>query len=167
MRTTARKSLGFAGASITALATVAGFTLLLGATTALAEPGMQSELTAVTGQGAGFVSDSPTAQDQGTLFVESEVNLHDALPNTTFLVQRAVDFAPADVSNQVCAIASAPPFGWLTEGTITTSVGGAGTTHISGPRPPHSGARFDIIFRVLSQDRTQLLVSRCMTLTVK
>ena len=144
-----------------------GLTLLLGATAALAEPGTQSELTAISGQGAGFVSVSATSQDHGNLFIEDEVNVHDALPDTTFLVQRAVDFVPADVANGVCAIATGPPFGWNTEGTLTTSAGGAGAGHISGSRPPLSGTQFDLILRVVSQDGTQALMSRCMTVTVK
>jgi hypothetical protein len=148
--------------------TLLGVAWLLGATAALAEPGTQSELTAISGQGAGFVSVSATSQDHGTLFVENEVNLHGALPNTIFSVQRAVDFAPADVANGVCAIAPGLPFGWSTEqGTLTTSPGGAGTVHISGSRPPLSGTQFDLFLRVLSQDGTQLLMSRCMTVTVK
>jgi hypothetical protein len=134
---------------------------------AQAEPGTQSKLTAISGQGAGFVSLSPTSQDQGNLFVEDEVNIHDALPDTTFTVQRAVDFAPADVANGVCTIAPGPPLGWLTEATLTTSSGGAGSVHISGPRPPLSGTRFDIIVRVKSEDGTQVLTSDCMTVTVK
>jgi hypothetical protein len=145
----------------------AGVSVLLGASAALAEPGMQSELTAVSGQGSGFVSDSPTAEDHGNLFVESEVNIHGALPNTTYAVQRAVDFNPADVANGVCTIAPGPPFGWLTQGTLTTSPGGAGAAHVSGPRPPKSGTQFNIIFRVINQDGSQLLMSRCMTITVK
>src|SRR5713101_5890840 len=96
-------------------------TLLLGATAALAEPGTQSELTAISGQGAGFVSVSATSQDHGNLFIENEVNIHDALPDTTFSIQRAVDFAPADLANGVCTIAPGPPFGWITDGTLTTS----------------------------------------------
>lgn len=144
-----------------------GLTLLLGATAALAEPGTQSELTAISGQGAGFVSVSATSQDHGNLFIENEVNIHDALPDTSFSVQRAVDFAPADVANGVCTIAPGPPFGWITDGTLTTSPGGAGTAHISGSRPPLSGTQFDLILRVISQDGTQLLMSRCMTVTVK
>jgi hypothetical protein len=149
------------------LTAAVGISALLGATAALAEPGMQSELTAVSGQGSGFISDSPTAEDHGNLFVEFEVNIHDALPNTTYAVQRAVDFNPTDVANGVCTIAPGPPFGWLTEGTLTTSPGGAGATHGSGPRPPKSGTRFNIIFRVINQDEGQLLMSRCMTITVK
>ena len=144
-----------------------GLALLLGTTAALAEPGTQSELTAISGQGAGFVSVSATSQDHGNLFIENEVNIHDAAPDTSFSVQRAVDFTPADVANGVCAIAPGPPFGWITDGTLTTSPGGAGTVHISGSRPPLSGTQFDLILRVLSQDGTQLLMSRCMTVTVK
>lgn len=145
-----------------------GLTLLLGATAALAEPGTQSQLTAISGQGTGFVSVSATSQDHGNLFIENEVSIHGALPTTTFLVQRAVDFAPADIANGVCAIAPGPPFGWSTEdGTLTTSSGGAGTLHISGARPPLSGTQFNLILRVISQDGTQQLMSRCMTVTVK
>jgi hypothetical protein len=149
------------------LTVATALTLLLGAATALAEPGTQSELTAISGQGAGFVSVSATSQDHGNLFIEDEVNIHDALPDTTFSVQRAVDFAPADVANGVCAIASGPPFGWISDGTLTTSPGGAGTVHISGPRPPLSGTQFNLILRVLSQDKTQVLMTQCMTVTVK
>ena len=148
--------------------TVLGLTLLSGVTAALAEPGTQSELTAVSGQGTGFVSVSATAQDHGNLFVENEVNIHGALPNTTFAVQRAVDFNPADVANGVCTIQPKPPLGWSTEqGTLTTSPGGAGTLHISGTRPPLSGTQFNLILRVINQDGTQLLMSNCMTVTVK
>ena len=141
--------------------------MLLGTTAALAEPGTQSKLTLIRGQGAGLISVSPTAQDHGNLFVENEVNLHDALPDTTFLAQRAVDFNPADVAAGVCTIAPGPPFGWHTDGTLTTSPGGAGTVHISGSRPPLSGTRFNLIVRLLSLDGTQLLISDCMTVTVK
>src|SRR5689334_18063864 len=136
----------------TLLVAATGLGLLLSATPALAEPGMQSELTAISGQGSGFVSDSPTAENHGTLFVEAEVNIHDALPNTVYSVQRAVDFAPTDVANGICKIAAAPPFGWETEGTLTTSAGGAAAVHISGSRPPQSGTQFDLIFRVINQD---------------
>jgi hypothetical protein len=150
------------------LMTAIGLSLLLGASAALAEPGTHSELSAVSGQGSGFVSVSATAEDHGNLFVEDEVNIHGALPNTTYTVQRAVDFNPADVANGVCTIAPPPsPLGWHTEATITTSAGGAGAAHISGSRPPRSGTRFDLTFRVRNHDGTQLLMSRCMTITVK
>jgi hypothetical protein len=160
MTTKARASIVLATVSALALSAI-----VVGV--ASAETGMQSALTAVSGQGGGFVSDSPTAQDHGSLFVEAEVNIHGALPDTTYVVQRAVDFNPADVAQGICTIAPTLPFGWLTEGTITTSAGGAGAVHISGPRPPKSGTQFDIIFRVMNGDGSQLLMSTCMTISVK
>jgi hypothetical protein len=134
---------------------------------ARAESGTQSMLTAVAGQGSGFVSVSPTAQDHGNLFVEDEVNLHNALPTTTYTIQRAVDFNPADVAQGICTIAPSLPFGWHTEGTLTTSAGGAGAAHIAGSRPPKSGTQFDLILRVMNATGTQLLMSDCLTISVK
>jgi predicted secreted Zn-dependent protease len=134
---------------------------------AQAEPGLQSKLTAVSGQGTGHVEVSPTAQGQGAVFVaEGAAAIHDALPNTTFVVQRAVDFTPND---GVCTIAPAPPAGWITLTTLTTSAGGAGAAHFERATTPPgpSGFQFDIVFRVMSTDGTQLLVSDCMTVTMK
>jgi predicted secreted Zn-dependent protease len=141
---------------------------LIGAVSvAQAEPGLQSKLTAISGQGTGHVVVSPTAKGQGAVFVaEGAAAIHDALPNTTYLVQRAVDFAPND---GVCAIAPAPPAGWIALTTLTTSQGGAGAAHFErvSPPPGPSGFQFDIVFRVISTDGTQLLMSDCMTVTVK
>src|SRR6266487_5161996 len=82
------------------------------ASVAQAEPGLQSTLTAVSGQGTGHVEVSPTAQGQGAVFVaEGAAAVHGALPNMTFVVQRAIDFTPND---GVCTIAPAPPAGWIT-----------------------------------------------------
>ena len=59
---------------------------------AQAASGLQSDLTAITGQGVGHVSVSPTARDRGEIFhAQVTVNVHDALPNTTFTVTRFVD----------------------------------------------------------------------------
>jgi hypothetical protein len=151
-----------------------GLALILGSTTALlgapavfAEPGLQSELTAVSGQGSGVVSVSPTAEDHGSLFIEDEISVHGALGDTTYEVQRAVDFNPADVANHVCTVAPTLPFGWHTEGLLTTSAAGAGAGHIAGARPPLSGTQFDLILRVINGDGTQVLMSDCLTVTVK
>jgi hypothetical protein len=89
-------------------------------------------------QPAGVVVDdhgevSPTAQGQGAVFVaEGAAAVHDALPNTTFIVQRAVDFTPND---GICTIAPTPPAGWITLTTLTTSAGGAGTAHFERAAP--------------------------------
>jgi predicted secreted Zn-dependent protease len=142
-------------------------TAAVAAGVAQAESGLQSPLTAISGQGTGHVEVSPTAQGQGAVFVaEGAAALHDALPNTTYIVQRAIDFTPND---GVCAIAPAPPAGWITLTTLTTSAGGAGAAHFErvSPPPGPAGFQFDIVFRVMSTDGTQLLMSDCMTVTVK
>ena len=127
---------------------------------AQADPGLQSTLTAVTGQGTGHVLVAPTAEDQGTFAVQVEVNIHGATPNTTFAVARAVDLNP----DGVCTEAS----GWLPLGDLTTSPGGAGAAHFEVHRgaPFLSGVRFDAVFRAVGSDGTELR-SDCLTVTVK
>lgn len=134
---------------------------------ARAEPGLQSDLTAINGQGTGHVEVSPTGAGQDNVFIaQGTANIHHALPNTTFSVQRAVDFTPND---GVCTIDPAPPLGWITLTTLTTSEGGSGAAHFvrNGPPPGPAGFQFDVIFRVISDDGTQVLLSDCMTATVK
>jgi hypothetical protein len=148
--------------------------LVMTAGSARAETGLQSVLTATSGVGAGHVAVSPTAHDEhDTVFIaQGAAAIHDALPDTTYLVQRAVDFTPGD---GVCSIAPAPPAGWLTLTTLTTSPAGAGAAHFLriSPPPGPRGFQFDVIFRVIRQaangtpDSSQVLVSDCMTVTVK
>lgn len=148
-----------------------GFALV---SVAHAEPGLQSDLIAISGQGTGHVDVSPTADDQhDTVFIaQGTAEIHDALANTTYVVQRAVDFTPND---GVCTIAPAPPAGWLSLTTFTTSEAGAGAGHftrMTNPPGPQ-GFQFDITFRVIKQngdgtlDLSQVLMSSCMTVTVK
>lgn len=137
-----------------------------------AEPGLQSELTAISGQGAGHVDVSPTAHDQqDTAFIaEGTAEIHGALPDTTYVLQRAVDFTPRD---GVCTIAPAPPRGWITNTTFTTSEAGAGAGHFVRDTTPPAVPEFDVVFRVVrlhgdgTLDFSQLLMSECMTVTVK
>jgi hypothetical protein len=124
--------------------------------------------------GTGHVDVSPTADDQhDTVFIaQGTAEIHGALPDTTYIVQRAVDFTPGD---GVCTIAPSPPAGWLSLTTFTTSPAGAGAGHFERvSRPPGpQGFQFDIIFRVVKQnsdgtlDLSQVLVSICMTVTVR
>lgn len=137
-----------------------------------AEPGLQSELTAINGQGTGHVDVSPTANDkQDTAFIaEGTAEIHGAMPDTTYVLQRAVDFAH---TNGVCNIAPAPPRGWITLTTITTSEAGAGAGHFVRDAAPPPVPGFDVIFRVVKRndngtlDFSQLLMSDCMTVRVK
>ncbi|HEY7122427.1 MAG TPA: hypothetical protein VH540_00625 [Ktedonobacterales bacterium] len=137
-----------------------------------AEPGLQSKLTAIAGQGTGHVDLSPTADDQhNTAFIaQGTAEIHDALADTTYAVQRSGDGVP----DGVCAISPNPLVGWLTLTTITTSAGGAGAGHFTrmvGPNP--KGLQFDIVFRVVklngdgTLDLSQVLMSDCITVTVK
>jgi hypothetical protein len=128
--------------------------------TAQAEPGLHSTLTAVTGQGTGHVLVAPTSEDQGTFAVQIEVNIRGAAPSVTFAVARAVDLNP----DGVCTMAT----GWLPLGDLTTSAGGAGAAHFEVHRgaPFVSGVRFDVVFRAVGNDGTELR-SDCLTVTVK
>jgi len=136
---------------------------LLGVVTAAqAQPGTQSVLTAVSGQGIGRVNVSPTANDSGGTFdVQGVVNLHHALPNTTFTIARAVDLNP----NGVC---TSTTWNSVPE-TLTTSEGGAGAAHFEIVRgaPFTDGVRFAVRWRVMSLDGSQVLLSDCFTVTVK
>jgi hypothetical protein len=127
---------------------------------AQADPGLQSTLTAVTGQGTGHVLVAPTSEHQGTFAVQVEANIHGAAPNVTFALARAVDLNP----DGICTMAS----GWLPLGDLTTSPGGAGAAHFEVHRgaPFLSGVRFDAVFRAVGSDGTELR-SDCLTVTVK
>jgi len=115
---------------------LAGFALVLAAAFAgfaRAEPGLQSDLTAISGQGAGHVEVSPTGAGQDDVFIaQGTANIHGALPNKT-------------------------------------SEGGSGAAHFvrQAPPPGPAGFQFDVIFRLISDDGTQVLLSDCMTATVK
>lgn len=136
---------------------------LLGVVTAAqAQPGTQSVLTAVSGQGIGRVNVSPTANDSdGTFDVQVVVNLHKALPDTTFTIARAADLNP----NGICTSTTWNPV----PETLTTSEGGAGAAHFEIVRgaPFTDGVRFDVRWRVMSLDGSQVLMSDCFTVTVK
>src|SRR5215813_11244420 len=110
------------------------------APTAQADPtGAQSELTAVTGQGAGLVIVSPTRAGQGDFVAQVKVNIHDAAPNTTFTVTRAID----DPADGVCTSTD-----FVTVATLQTSAGGAGAVEFVRSGGPE-GLKFDLFIRVL------------------
>jgi hypothetical protein len=147
---------------VTLIGSLAALTgLILLPTAASATPdGAQAILTAVSGSGSGLALIAPTAEDQGTFAVEVTVNIHDASPNMVYTVSRAVDLNP----DGVCTLAS----GWLVNGPLNTSPAGAGAAHFEVHRgaPFVSGIRFDVEFRVLGNDGSELL-SQCVTVTVK
>lgn len=146
------RSLGLPGLAIAMLAAGVG---MAASSAARAEPtGAQSELTAVTGQGVGKVIVSSTSADIANFVAQVVVNIHDAAPNTTFTITRAVD-APA---NGVCTSTS---FG--TVATLRTSAGGAGAVEFERTGPL---LNFDLFIRVIGDEGT-VLESQCMTIVGK
>ena len=134
---------------------------------ASADPGTRSQLTTITGQGAGLVEVAPTARDvvgPHTFDVQGTVNVHDAAPATTFTVLRRVDRNPDGICTSPSRLALPPP----NEPTLTTSNGGAGALHFEIARgaPFVDGVGFDVQWRLSGSDGS-ILESDCFTVTVK
>jgi hypothetical protein len=134
---------------------------------ASADPGTHSRLTAVAGEGTGLVKLAPTAHDVAgpdTFDVQGTVNVHRAAPDTTFAVQRRVDFNADGVCTGMIWLdlpGSPPP-------ALVTSRGGAGALHFEITRgaPLTDGTKFDVLWRLTGSDGS-VLESRCLTVTVK
>jgi hypothetical protein len=126
-----------------------------------------SALTAVSGQGAGFVKVTPTAHDvagPGTFDVQGTVSVYGALPNTTFTVLRRVDLVPDAVCTGAAWLTLPPP----NAPSFSTSEGGAGALHfqISRGAPFVDGVRFDVQWQLAGSDGSRL-DSECFTVTVR
>jgi len=135
--------------------------MLLAPGSASASPfGFQAHLRAVSGTGTGLVLGAPTAADGGTFAAQLTVAVHGVIPDTTYVVSRAVDLVP----DGVCTMAS----GWLLNGPLVTSHAGSGAAHFVVHRGPPfvSGARFDVAFRVAGPGGSELRTA-CETVTVK
>jgi hypothetical protein len=140
--------------SVALLVAAAG--VVNGMTLAHADPfGAQSDLIAVTGQGAGTIAVSPTAADgHGSFVARVTVNIHQTTPDTTFTVTRAADPVPD-------GICTSTAFGAVA--TLQTSAGGAGAVEFERTGPL---LQFDLLVRVVGDDGT-VLQSNCMTITAK
>jgi hypothetical protein len=137
------------------------------ATGASADPGTHSELTAITGQGAGRVELAPTAHDvvaPDTFDVQGTVNVRHAAAGTTFTVLRRVDFNPDGICTGGTWMLLPPP----NAQSFTTSNGGAGALHFEIERgaPLVDGVSFDVQWRLEGNDGS-MLESDCITVTVK
>jgi hypothetical protein len=137
------------------------------ATSAYADPGTHSGLTAIAGQGTGIVEVAPTAADvagPGTFDVQGTVNVHGAARGAVFTVLRRVDFNPDGVCTGPMWLSlpgSPPP-------VLTASAGGAGALHFEITRgaPLLDGVQFDVQWRLVGSDGS-ILESDCLTVTVK
>lgn len=130
---------------------------------AQANPTTHETLTAISGQGAGEVSVSPTAKNEGTNLFDGQVtvNIHGTAPDTVFTVSRSADFNPDGICTGTSFVPFAP--------ALTTSAGGAGAAHyevLRGLPNFPEGVQFDVSFRVAGTDGT-VLTSECFTVTGK
>lgn len=123
-----------------------------------AQAGSGAASSPLSGDGSGRIAVALTREDQGTLVAQITANVHKASPNTTYSVQRALD----PTADGTCD--SLGPF--EEQGTLDTNKAGAGATHIEVHSPAPSGATFDVLFQLVGDDGS-VLVSECMTLTVK
>jgi hypothetical protein len=141
---------------ISAALIVAAAGVVGGMTAAYGNPfGAQSDLTAVSGQGAGKIIVSPTAADgHGAFDARVTVNIRQTTPNTDFTVTRTADPIPD-------GICTGTIFG--TVATLQTSAGGAGAVAFERTGPL---LQFDLLVRVVGGDGT-ILQSDCMTITAK
>jgi hypothetical protein len=134
---------------------------LVAAPAAQADPtGDMSALTAVTGQGTGLVIISPTSAGRPDFDARVKINIHDAAPNTTFSITRAIAPPHSGCANFVT------PFDPVA--TLTTSAGGAGAVEVErGMRHgPGTTMSFDVLLRATGSDGT-VLQTECMTIIGK
>jgi hypothetical protein len=123
-------------------------------------------LIAVVGEGQGIVNVSPERSEPG-FSVEIQVAVWNTSPNTAFNVKRAVDFT----ADGVCTSSTFIQFPLPNPGpliTLTTSEGGAGSTHIKFDRPQiGDDTAFDVRFEVSTPDSGVVLRTECFTVSVK
>jgi len=130
-----------------------------GAGSALAGPfSDNSDLTAISGQGAGHLTITSTAKPGELRTINIIASVHQAGSNVTFSVQRGLD----TTSDGTCD--SLAPYEEL--GTLTTSEGGGGAVQIERLSPSPSGDTFDVQFQLVGDDGS-VLVTECMTVTLQ
>ena len=103
--------------------------------------------------------------------VEGQFNVRDAPPNTTYLVQRRVDFAVDGTCTGTAYVSFPIPqlAGPLVQ--LTTSAGGAGAAHFNLQLPGFADeSQFDVTFRLIEDSpdpgSTELRTG-CVTVTVR
>ncbi|HZI48597.1 MAG TPA: hypothetical protein VFD75_12430 [Pyrinomonadaceae bacterium] len=114
------------------------------------------------GDGFGLIKFRQPNDD--AFIVNLDVWLHDLAPNTSYLLQRAVD---TNVDDDCTSTA------WLTLGkglqpqSITTDATGTGREKLFRILPPSPGSEFDIHFRVIDEATSAVvLTSKCYQFTI-
>ena len=122
-------------------------------------------LFAVVGEGRGIVNVTPDASEEG-FSVETQVNVWQTRPNTTFGVKRAVDVNGSACTSTNFVQLPLPNPGPLV--TLTTSPGGAGAVHVKFALPQLvEGTTLAVRFEVSSADSSIVLRTDCFTVAVK
>ncbi len=115
-------------------------------------------------RGEGFGHVKFRQPNDGTFIIYLDVWLRDLAPNTSYLLQRAVD---TNVDDNCTSTA------WLTLGkglqpqSITTDATGAGREELFRNVPALPGSEFDIHFRVIEESTSAVvLTSKCYQFTI-
>ncbi len=145
-----------------------------------------AQAVAVAGSGTGGVSVTPRAVPEGYFVADIKVRIRRAVPNTTYLIQRAPEVGRASSSNGICeralgispwssSDAPAPAFitfvpsGSTAPVTLVTNAAGDGSTDFEFRAPTiPAGTKFDVMFRLINDAvaPTALVMSQCFTVTV-
>lgn len=141
---------------------------------------------AVAGPGEGGVSVTPKTIPEAYFVADIKVRLRKAMPNTTYIIQRAPEIGRASASNGICerALGLAPwssadpaapafvtfvPAGQTAPVTLTTNTAGDGTKDFEfrASMIP-AGTKFDVMFRLINDAAapTAIIMSQCFTVTV-
>jgi hypothetical protein len=114
------------------------------------------------GEGFGLIKFRQPNDD--AFIVDLDVWVRDLAPNTSYLLQRAVD---TNVDDNCTSTA------WLTLGrglqpqSITTDATGTGREELFRILPPSPGLEFDIHFRVIEEETSAVvLTSKCYQFTI-
>ena len=141
---------------------------------------------AIMGSGEGGVSVTPKAVPEGYFVADIKVRLRKAMPNATYIIQRAPEIGRASASNGICERAlglgpwssadpAAPAFitfvpsGATAPVTLTTTAAGEGATDFEFRAPAiPAGTKFDVMFRLINDPvaPTAVILSQCFTVTV-
>jgi hypothetical protein len=114
------------------------------------------------GEGFGLIKFRQPNDDAFIVYLD--VWVRDLAPNTSYLLQRAVD---TNVDDNCTSTA------WLTLGrglqpqSITTDATGTGREKLFRILPPSPGSEFDIHFRVIEEETSEVvLTSKCYQFTI-
>lgn len=145
----------------------------------------QSEITATSGTARGGVSVTPKAIPEGTMAVDINITVINALPNARYFVQRAPEIGRAFAADGVCqralglspwSTSDPPAAAFLTFplgtglATLTTSASGTGSLDFEFRSPTiAAGTLFDVMFRLVDNEAAPTIESRsgCLTVVVK